>query len=147
MEFLSPMLIPLAGIGVAIVAIIAGSVQSMHDSRLKADQRMALLARGMSPQDIENFLKSSSDVEKTPKDPLRSLSNARRAGVVLVSVGLGLVAFFVTIALILHQHEVYTGAACGLIPFAIGVGFLVDYSMQKRELARFGMEIESDTRA
>ncbi len=33
-------------------------------------------------------------------------------------------------------------AAAGLIPLAIGVGFLVDYTMQKRELARFGLEVE-----
>ena len=35
-------------------------------------------------------------------------------------------------------------SAAGLIPLAIGVGFLVDYNLQKRELSRFGLEIAAD---
>ncbi len=34
--------------------------------------------------------------------------------------------------------------ASGVINLAIGAGFLVDYNMQKRELARFGMEVDSE---
>jgi hypothetical protein len=30
-------------------------------------------------------------------------------------------------------------AAAGLIPLAIGIGFVVDYLLQKRELAHFGL--------
>ena len=37
---------------------------------------------------------------------------------------------------------VLAGAAVGLIPLAIGIGFFVDYNLQKRELSRFGMEID-----
>ena len=144
MHDVSPFLVPLAGILVAIVAIISGAVSQMHNNRLKADQRMALLARGMSPQEIEVFLKSSSEMEKAPKDPLRSLANARRAAIVLISTGLGLVVFFVAIALIERERDVYAGAACGLIPLFIGIGFIVDYNMQKRELSRFGMELDSE---
>ena len=152
MQFISPFLVPLAGIFVAIVAIVAGAVQQMHNSRLKADQRMALLARGMSPQEIETFLKSTSENEKPPKDPLRSLGNARRTAMVLIPIGIGLTLFFVIFGVIALWHINATAgwsllacSASGLIPFAIGIGFLVDYNMQKRELSRFGMEIESDT--
>ncbi len=144
METVSPILIPLAGIGVAIVAILAGTVQQIHSSRLKADQRMALLGRGMSPQDIEAFLRTSKEVERVPKDPMRSLGNARRTAIVLVSLGIGIIAFFVLIELILGQREIFTGAACGLIPLAIGIGFIVDYQLQKREMSRFGLEVEAD---
>ena len=34
-----------------------------------------------------------------------------------------------------------SGAAVGLIPLAIGVGFLIDYQLQKRDLSRFGLEV------
>jgi hypothetical protein len=41
----------------------------------------------------------------------------------------------------LEEHDVLSGAAIGLIPLAIGVGFLIDYKLQKRDLSRFGLEI------
>ena len=140
----SPILIPLAGIGVAIVAVIGGVVSQMHSARIKADQRMALIARGHTAAEIEGFLKTSKDDERTVKDPMRSLGNARRTAVVLISLGLGLVAFFSLIAFIVRQREVFTGAACGLIPLFIGIGFVVDYQLQKREMSRFGLEIEHE---
>jgi hypothetical protein len=31
----------------------------------------------------------------------------------------------------------------GLIPLAIGLGFWVDYKMQARDLARFGLEVDT----
>ena len=37
-----------------------------------------------------------------------------------------------------------TVSAAGLIPLAIGIGFFVDYALQKRELARFGLEVAAD---
>ena len=144
MQFISPFLVPLAGIFVAIVAIIAGAVQQMHNSRIKADQRMALLARGMSPQDIESFLKSTQEAERAPRDPMRSLANLRRAAIVLISSGLGLVVFFVLLTFILQVRPILAAAAAGLVPLAIGVGFLVDYNLQKRDLARFGMEVDQE---
>jgi hypothetical protein len=142
----SPILIPLAGIGVAIVAVAGGIISQMHSTRIKADQRMALIARGLSAKEIEGFLKTDRDTDpRGPKDPLRSLGTARRAATVLISLGLGLVAFFCLIALIIGQREIYTGAACGLIPLFIGFGFVVDYQLQKREMSRFGLEIEQES--
>jgi hypothetical protein len=45
------------------------------------------------------------------------------------------------LAWILSEHDVLAGAAVGLIPLAIGAGFLVDYNLQKRDLSRFGLEV------
>ncbi len=42
------------------------------------------------------------------------------------------------LAWIVDEHEVLSGGAVGLIPLAIGVGFLIDYNLQKRDLSRFG---------
>jgi hypothetical protein len=78
------------------------------------------------------------------KDPLRSLGNARRAAIVLVSVGVGLTLFFVTLSYILQERDVLAGAAVGIIPLAIGIGFFIDYQLQKRELARFGLEVGAE---
>jgi hypothetical protein len=144
-----PFLVAIAALSIPVVAIIGGIWGKAHSDRLKADQRMALLARGHSLTEIESVLKADADVygnEKSAKDPLRSLGNARRAAVVLISVGLGLIAFFNALSVALHDRDVLAGAAAGLIPLFIGIGFVVDYQLQKRELSRFGLEIDTPSR-
>jgi len=138
----SPFIIPLGAFAVAIVAIVSGIWSDMQTKRMRADQRMAMLARGMSIEDIERALGKAREEERPPKDPLRSLSIARRTGIVLVSTGIGIIFFAVALTVILQERNVLAAAAAGLIPLAIGIGFFVDYNMQKRELSRFGMEID-----
>jgi len=107
---------------------------------------MAMVQRGMPAEQIDLLLKSTRDdgEEIKTRDPLRSLGNARRTAVVLVSVGVGLILFGILLTLIERDREVLTVSACGLIPLAIGIGFFVDYGLQKRELARFGLEVAAD---
>ena len=54
--FHSPLIIPLGAFVVAIVAIVSGIWSDAHTKRIRADQRMAMLARGMSIDDIETAL-------------------------------------------------------------------------------------------
>jgi len=103
-----------------------------------------MLARGMSIEQIEQLLGSGEDEKKPPKDPLRSLSNARRTGIILVSTGAGLMLFFFALTAIIGERAILSGAAAGLIPLAIGVGFFIDYHLQKRELSRFGLEVGAE---
>ena len=140
----SPYIVPLGAFLVAIVAIGGGIWAGAQQQRLRAEQRMAMLARGMSLDDIERVLGKGMEYDKAPKDPLRSLSNARRAGIVLVSTGIGLILFFVVLTVIVGERDVLAGAAAGLIPLAIGIGFFVDYNLQKRELSRFGLEVGAE---
>lgn len=140
----SPFIVPVVAMLIPIVAIIGGIWSHIHQARVNADQRIAMIARGMSIDEMERLLGKPGEEMRPPKDPLRSLSNARRAGIVLVSVGLGLIAFFLVLTGILQVHEVLSGAAAGLIPLAIGIGFFIDYYLQKRELSRFGMEVDND---
>jgi len=147
MEVLTtPFIVPLGAFVVAIVAIVAGIWLEAHKSRVKAEQRMAMIARGMPITEIEQLLGTKDEEQRPPKDPLRSLGNARRAGIVLVSSGVGIMLFFITLTVILQQREILSGAAVGLIPLAIGIGFFIDYNLQKRELSRFGLEVEADNR-
>ena len=139
----SPFVVPVAGCVVGIVAIIAGIWLDAQKRRLKSEERVAMISRGVPIAEIERLIGVGE--EKPPvKDPLRSLSNARRTAIVLVSVGLGLMLFFVVLSYILQERDVLAGAAAGLIPFAIGVGFFVDYNLQKRELSRFGLEVGAE---
>lgn len=147
--FFTPFAIPLAGLLVGAIAIVCGAFTQAHARRLKAEQRMTMVARGMRAEDIALLLgnASSDNVEARIKDPLRSLGTARRTGIVLCSSGMGLVIFFVVLALVLGEREVYSGAAIGLVPIAIGIGFFIDYQLQKREMSRFGLELETPPRA
>src|SRR5947209_6997260 len=141
----TPLIVPLGAFVVAIVAVVSGIWSQMHAKRLKAEQRMAMIARGMSIADIEKLLGNSEDEDKRPpKDPMRSLSNARRTGIILVSSGIGLMLFFIALTVVVQTREVLSGAAVGLIPLAIGIGFFIDYNLQKRELSRFGLEVGSE---
>jgi hypothetical protein len=142
--FSSPFVVPVAGCAVGAVAIVSGIWFEAQQRRNKAEQRMAMIARGVPIAEIEKLLGSGDD-EKRVRDPLRSLGNARRAGIVLVSVGLGLMLFFITLYVILNEREVLAGAAAGIIPLAIGIGFFVDYNLQKRELSRFGLEVGAES--
>lgn len=138
--FNSPFVVPLGAFAVGMVAIVAGIWSEAQKNRVKADQRMAMIARGLPVDQIEKLLGKRDEDDKPVRDPLRSLANARRAAVILIASGVGLVAFFVLLMVILQERDVLTGAAVGAIPIAIGIGFWVDYSLQKRELSRFGME-------
>ena len=143
--FFSPFMIPIAGLAVGAIAIISGIASQMQQRRMKAEQRMAMIARGVPAEDIVKLLGNSDDEareEGRVKDPIRSLANARRAGIILTSIGVGLIVFFVVLEMILGVREVLSGAAAALVPLAIGIGFFVEYAWQKRDLARFGLEVD-----
>jgi len=143
-------LIPIVALAIPIVAIVGGIVSQVHANRLKADTRMALIARGVPLAEIDAFLKTQpEDGERAVKDPMRSLGNARRAATVLIAVGVGLMAFFLIFGSVMLAKVNPTAgwaliacSAAGLIPLAIGIGFVFDYNMQKRELSRFGLEVQ-----
>jgi Flp pilus assembly protein TadB len=144
----SPFIVPIAVFAWLAIAGVAHVIGSVQKRRIQSEERMAMVQRGMSADEINLLLKPADkdiadELAKT-RDPLRSLANARRAGVVLVSIGIGIVLFGSLLAFILQDREVLAVSACGLIPLAIGIGFFVDYSLQKRELARFGLEVAAD---
>jgi hypothetical protein len=134
-------MIPLGAFVVAIVAIVAGIMGEAHRQRLKADQRLAMVARGMNAEDIDKLLGKTNDDGKRVRDPIQGLVNTRRTAIILISSGVGLILFFVALMTIVNEHDVLAGACVGLIPLAIGVGFLIDYKLQKRDLSRFGLEV------
>ena len=134
----SPFMVPLGAFLVGIIAIIAGVTGGAYKQRLKTEQRLAMLARGMSAADIEKVLSAEG---KSAKDPLQGLASTRRTAIVLISTGIGVMLSFIVLAWIVNDHEVLSGGAFGLIPLSIGVGFFIDYMMQKRELAHFGLEV------
>jgi len=135
---LSPFMVPLGAFVVGIVAIVSGIAGGAYKQRLKTEQRLAMLARGMSAGEIEKVLNADG---RAARDPIQGLASTRRTAIVLISTGVGIMLSFLVLAWIVNDHEVLSGGAFGLIPLSIGVGFFVDYNLQKRDLSRFGLEV------
>jgi hypothetical protein len=135
MSFDSPFIVPLGAFVVAIVGIIAAAANRAHSEKLRADQRMAMLARGVNPAEIEGLLTAAHDVEdRVPNHPTRRMGNSRRSAMVLISCGLGIMFFGFALAWIVREREVLVVAASGLVPLMIGIGFLADYTLQRRDV-------------
>jgi hypothetical protein len=123
---------------------VAGIYSEMRNKELRSQERIAMLQRGVPLADIERMMIAANEEEKKVRDPLRSLAIARRTSMILFSSGLGLVLFGLVLYMILEVRPVLIVPATGLINLCIGTGFLIDYNMQKRELSRFGMEVDSE---
>lgn len=143
--FNSPFIVPVAGCVMILGLGVAGIYSEMRNKEIRSQERIAMLNRGVPLADIERMMTASIDEEKKVRDPLRSLVLARRTATILLSSGVGLLVFGILLYLILGPRPLLIVAAAGLINLCIGSGFLVDYNMQKRELSRFGMEIESES--
>jgi hypothetical protein len=118
-----------------------GIYSEMDQRRTRSQERMTLLARGMSIEDIERLQRQVQNEDAS--DPVRTMNNIRRAAMILFGCGVGIVLFGLLLAAILQMRVLLIVAAAGLIPVAIGVGFWIDYKMQARDLARFGLEVDT----
>ena len=87
--------------------------------KLRTEERLAALARGA----------------ELPVEPeLSQFARSRRAGILLVSGGLGFMVMFGVIARIVGEPETLVAAAFGILPLAVGLGYFVDASLIRRDL-------------
>ncbi len=133
--FFSPFIIPVAGCLTGLGIVLGGIYAGIRSREMQSRERLALIASGQPiPPTLEELaIIHGAKTKVAQRDDGRG---ARRAGIVLLSVGLGIAAFFVALALILQVRGVLCGAAVGLIPLLMGVGFLVDARINSREAAR-----------
>ena len=124
----SPFVVPVAAFAMVLGIIIVNTISGYHTRRLQSEERLAAIAKGLPIP------------EPTPEpipvvDQHRRARGLRTGGIVCVSVGLGLAFFGFALTWIVGDHDVLAVAASGIIPLAVGVGLLVDYAFQKRDLA------------
>ncbi len=134
--FLNPAVaIPLGSFLVAIVAIVSGAASQAHNRRMKAEERIALISRGVPLSEIERIMgQDRREEERSPRSPMGRMRGSRTTALVLIGVGFGLSLFGALLAAIVRDHEVLVVAAVGVIPLAIGIAFFVDYRLQKAEV-------------
>lgn len=142
--FDSPFIVPVAGCIMILGLGASGIYSEIRGKQLRSHERMLMLQKGVPTAEIERMMNAASRVDKAQRDPVRSLANARRTAVILLSAGVGVVLFGLVLFLLFHERGTLVVSGIGLVNLCIGGGFLVDYSMQKRELSRFGMEVETD---
>jgi hypothetical protein len=87
--------------------------------KLRSEERLAALARGT----------------EIPIEPeLSQFARSRRAGILLVSGGVGMIVMFAMIARLLGEPETMVGSAIGVLPLAVGLGYFVDAALIHRDL-------------
>jgi hypothetical protein len=139
--FLSPFVVAVAGCLMILGLGAFGIYSEMDQKRLRSQERMTLLARGMSIDDIERLQRQVQNEDVA--DPVRTMNNIRRTAMILFGSGVGIVVFGLLFAAIMQLRVLLIVPAAGIIPVAIAIGFWIDYKMQARDLARFGLEVDA----
>jgi Domain of unknown function (DUF6249) len=128
----SPFSVPIAGCAMVACIVVASMASANRKRELQSQERLAAIAKGVPVPPTEEELAIMHGKPST--DSTRRRGNTRRAGIVLLGCAVGLILFFIALATVLQIREVPSGAAAGLIPLGIGIGFLVDARIQSREL-------------
>src|SRR5208282_3425501 len=82
--------------------------------KLRTEERLAELARG-------------AEIPMEPELP--QFARSRRAGILLVSGGLGLMIMFAVIARVVEEPRALVAAAFGILPLAVGAGYFLDAAL------------------
>ena len=125
----SPFIIPVAAFAMVLGIVIVNTISGYNTRRLQSEERMAAIAKGLP-------------IPEPSPEPIPVVDQHRRAralrtgGIVCTSVGVGLALFGFALTWIVGDHDVLAVSASGIIPLAVGIGLLVDYAFQKRDLAQ-----------
>lgn len=112
-------LVAIAAPFVMIILIVWWNIsKKRHENQIKADLYSQAIEKGQALP--ENFF-----ADQKPK------RNALRNGIICMAVGVGLGMFFLTVALTVAD-EAWGGIGISLIPFCIGLGFLLIHFLQEK---------------
>src|SRR5580700_2713216 len=85
--------------------------------RLRTEERLAAIARG-------------ANVAMEPD--LSEAAHSRRWGILLAAISLGYIVMMSLIAR--EDSDVWKAVAFGIVPFAAGLGFLLDFALNRKDL-------------
>ncbi|MGC2161724.1 MAG: DUF6249 domain-containing protein [Silvibacterium sp.] len=133
----SPFIIPVAAFAMVLGIVVVANISNYHTRRLKSEERMAAIAKGIPlPPEPSMELTALGQMERlsASEEAARHARGLRTGGIVCIAVGVGMAVFSFFLTWIVQERDVLAVAAAGLIPFAIGVGLLVDYALRNRTL-------------
>lgn len=128
----SPFIVPVASFIMVLGIVAVAAWSNARKRELESQERLAAIAKGIVPPPTAAELALTQ--ARPPASAFRRRANIRLSGIVLLGAAVGIVLFFVALAAVLQERDVLCGAACGLIPLGIGVGFLIDARIQSREI-------------
>jgi hypothetical protein len=112
-------LVSLVAVVLSLGIPMAGMYCYYRIRKLRSEERLAAIAKGVS----------------VPMEPeLSQPARSRRAAILLISGAIGIIVAFGLIAQIEHEPETWTAAALAVIPLAIGIGYLLDFTLLGRDL-------------
>lgn len=98
---------------------LAGMYMYYRVRKLRSEERLAAIARGVN----------------VPMEPdLSQAARSRRAAILLICGAVGFIVALGFIAQIEQERETWTAAVLGFIPLAIGIGYLIDFTLIRRDL-------------
>jgi len=113
-------LIGLVAVILSLGIPIAGMFTYYRVRRLRSEERLAAIARGV-------------DIPMEPESS--QVGRSRRWGILCISGAIGYMATFAAIAQVSSERETLAAAAFGFIPLAVGIGYLIDAFLVRRETA------------
>ena len=123
----SPFIVPVAAFAMVLGIVIVNMISGYQTRRLQTEERLAAIAKGIPiPEPIPEPIQII--------DHYRRARGVRMGGIICTAGGLGLAVFGLVLTWIVQEHDVLVVAAASLIPLSIGIGLLVDYAFQKRDL-------------
>ncbi len=131
-EWNSPFIVPVAGCLMILGIVLGGVWSSVRNREIQSRERLEAIARGVPIPPTPEELAITHG--RPTSDLRRRRANIRLAGVVLIASAVGIILFFVGLAAVLQERDVLCGAAVGLIPLAVGAGFLIDTKIQTNEM-------------
>jgi len=106
----------LAAVVMALGIPMAAMYTFFRVRKLRSDERMAAIARG---------------VDVPMQADLSESARSRRSGILLVAGAQGYIATFALIGRV--EPDATIAATFGIIPLAVGIGFFVDHALIRRD--------------
>jgi Domain of unknown function (DUF6249) len=111
-------LIGLVAVILSLGIPIAGLYTYYRVRKLRTEERLAAIARGV-------------EIPMAP-EPSQA-ARSRRAGILLVCGAIGYIATFGLIARVANEPDTWAAAAFGLLPLSVGIGYMLDFALVRRE--------------
>ena len=134
--FQSPFIVPVFGTLMILGIVVAGIWAGVRRREMESAERLAAIAKRVPLPPPAHETAQPHAAYPVSAAVGRPRSGIRTTGLVLTFLGIGLGVFGLLLTWIVRDRDVLAAAASGLIPLAIGIGFLIDAHLKYRDLRR-----------
>jgi len=134
----SPFIVPVAAFAMVVGIVLIKAITGYKLRKLRSQERLAAIEKGVPLPEDNGMDETVAEMvgRKRSCSPEEQAARQRSKGIVLTAVGVGAVLFFLMLAHVQQERDVLSGAAASLIPLAIGIGFLIDARIRRKDLKK-----------